>query len=56
MSYVSRSQEAENAALSSKVSAQNAKLEKLRVELTEFPSLKEKLANCKELSKCLERA
>ena len=38
---------AENAALSSKVSAQNAELEKLRAEVAYLPGLKKKLAKFK---------
>ena len=43
-------------ALSSKVEAQNAKLEKLRSNVTELPDLKEKLVKCKELSERLALA
>ena len=53
---VARSQAVENVALSSKVSAQNVELERLRVELTQLPGLKEKLAKCKELSERLAMA
>ena len=53
---VAHSQAVENVALSSKVSAQNVELERLRVELTQLPGLKEKLAKCKELSERLAMA
>ena len=46
---VARSQAAENAALSSKVLAQNAKVEKLKAKMIELPGLKKKLAKYKEL-------
>ena len=53
---VARSLTVENAALSSKVSAQNANLEKLRAEVVDLPSLKKKLAKCKKLSERLAMA
>lgn len=53
---VARSLAAQNDALSSKVSAQNVELEKLRAELTELLGLKENLAKCKQLSKNLAMA